>query len=262
MNAPWQDVRCASIPVGDVPILADLRREPGIRVSYESGRAWICWDDGPDAAMTRRVLVERLLPLGDVEIFLLRDGRWYRPGQALPAFDVPASVGAGGFALGRAIVPERLELTRPGPDRPRTVPLRLMRDDREIARAATGARCRLDALAGWAELAPSAWIRSLSGVWVVSPEGEAEVLLLGPAMRLPAGYESVRFWGADVLIPLGYRAEPELTERALRDALGAGDDDLVVFEEDGPGLVPRGMFRPLSRASIRLAAAEAGGGRP
>jgi hypothetical protein len=129
-------------------------------------------------------------------------------------------------------------------------------------------RCRLADLAAWADWAPSVWIESLSGAWCAStaeePDG-AEVLLLGAAhtaaraesrppgsIRLPA-FDGRRFWGSDVLIPLGYRAEPELCQRALGAAVGAGPDDLVVLAADGPELIPRRAFRPLSRASIRLA---------
>ena len=38
------------------------------------------------------------------------------------------------------------------------------------------------------------------------------------------------------------------------------DHAVVVFDGDGPERIPRGAFRPLSRASIRLAVARAGAG--
>ena len=48
-------------------------------MTVAGGRAWICWDDGPAAETTRRVLVERLLPLIGVEIFSSRGRHWHRP---------------------------------------------------------------------------------------------------------------------------------------------------------------------------------------
>jgi hypothetical protein len=146
-----------------------------------------------------------------------------------------------------------------------------VRDDRESVRPAAAVRCRLAHLAEWAERAPSAWIESLSGTRCAaagSDPGEAEVLLLGPSLRLPSPRDALRFWGNDVLIPLGYRAVPELTERALHGAVGAAPDELVVLDDEGPELIPRRAFRPLTRASIRLAMAAGepapapGGGRP
>ena len=42
---------------------------------------------------------------------------------------------------------------------------------------------------------------------------------------LPAGE---RFWGEEVFLPLGYRPDPELPESALRTALGAGEEELLI----------------------------------
>src|SRR5262245_7031157 len=116
MTPRWQDVRCASIPVEDLPVLADLRREPGIRVTIAQDRAWVCWDDGTGSEATRRILVGRLLPLAGVEIFASRDGRWHRPGESLPAFHVPIGDGSTGHALDRLILPEPLVASRPEGD--------------------------------------------------------------------------------------------------------------------------------------------------
>lgn len=283
MTAPWQDVRCASIPEEALSALADLRDEPGIRVTIVGGRAWVFWDDGPASEATRRIVVDRLLPLSGVEIFSRRDGRWHRAGERLPAFELPADAGGAGVPLGRVVLPGPLAIVAPGGEPPRPVKLHLVRDDREIARPAAAMRCRLGPLAEWAELAPSAWIASLQGAWC-GPDGggadEAEVLVIGPVgvdartkpkppaiVGLPAIAGALRYWGEGVLIPMGFRAEPELGERALRDAVGADRDDIVALDEVGPELIPRRAFRPLSRASIRMAFAGApraasGGGPP
>jgi hypothetical protein len=257
MTAPWQYVRCASIPESELPILADLRREGSIRVTIARGRAWVCWEDGPDAEATRCILVERLLPLVGVEIFSWSGRTWQRPGECLPAFDLPIGEGPGGDQLDRLILPEPLEIVPPDGDSPRPVPLLLTRDDRP--RPATALRCRRGRLAAWADWAPTAWIESISAAWS-APAGEgpdkSEVLLMGPTNRLPHAEDGLRFWGHEVLIPLGYRAEPELSDRALREVVGAAPEDLVVVDEEGPELIPRQAFRPLRRATIRLAVAD------
>jgi hypothetical protein len=193
-----------------------------------------------------------------VEIFTWHDGRWHRPGERLPAFDVPIGDASRGVPLDRVILPEPLRIQPPQGEPPRPVRLRLVRDDRGGFRPARAVRCRLGPLADWAERAPSAWIESLSGarcVPIKGDPGEAEVLVLGPAGggRLPAFDGGLRYWGDEVLSPLGYRAEPALVEPALRDAVGARPEELVVLDEAGPELIPRQAFRPLSRASIRLA---------
>jgi MoxR-vWA-beta-propeller ternary system domain bpX2 len=260
MTSTWQDVRCASIPESELRVLADLRREGGIRVTIARGRAWVCWDDGPDAEATRRNLVERLLPLAGVEIFSRSGRAWRRPGECLPAFSLPVVEGPDGDRLDRLILPEPLEIVPPDADPPRPVPLRLTRDERAGARPATALRCRPGPLAGWADRAPSAWIESVSAAWCAPAgwgPGEPEVLLIGPANRLPHVDDGLRFWGDKVLIPLGYRAEPELSDRSVRDVVGAGPDDLVVVDEEGPELIPRQAFRPLRRATIRRAVAVA-----
>lgn len=271
MNPRWPDIRCASIPVEGLSALADLRREPGLRVLVVGARAWIRWDDDPhadasdhDSSGALPPLLRRLLALPGAEVFIPGErGRWHRPGESLPAFHVPTAIGKAipdGSPLDSVVLPDRIQPEAPDRIPPAAVPLRLVRDDSGRPRPATAQRCRLKALAGWADAAPSAWIEALSAAWTPSPSGdpgEAEVLLLGPAARLPSVPGGTRFWGATVFIPLGYCASPALGEPALRSAVAAGPDDLVVLDERGHELVPRGTFGRLSRASLRLALARA-----
>lgn len=131
--------------------------------------------------------------------------------------------------------------------------------------------CRLETLADWADRETSARINSLSGAWIADPDGGAgrcEVLVLGEPGTLSASLGGTRFWGIDVVIPLGFRPEPDLPEPALRRLVGAGPDDLVLLDFEGYERIPREVIRPLTRAGIRLARAAStaersrGGGRP
>jgi hypothetical protein len=72
--------------------------------------------------------------------------------------------------------------------------------------------------------------------------------------RLPSIPGSVRYWGEDVLVPLGYRPDPDLASKTLRAAAGAADDELLLLDEAGAELVPREAFLALTRASVRLGA--------
>ncbi len=80
---------------------------------------------------------------------------------------------------------------------------------------------------------------------------EDEVMLLGRGLPVVAG--GVRFWGIRVLVPLGFRADPDLPEPALRRSLRVAEDALLVLEADGVEVVPREAFRRVTRAGLRLA---------
>ncbi len=262
MTPRWQDVCCASIPAADLPVLADLRRLPGIRLSVREDRAWIRWDADSDS--TRRVMIERLLPLPGVEMFARHDGHWYRPGESLPEFRIPIGDGSDGVPLERMIFPRPMTASAPEDTSPEPIALRVVRDARGLARPAAMVCCRLDRLAEWAEQETSARIASLMGTWVPGPHGGTElveVLVLGDGGSLPASLGGTRYWGMDVMIPLGFRADPELSGSALRRLAGASPDDLVILEDAGYERIPRGAFRPLSRAGIRLARAGIVSGR-
>ena len=135
MSPTWQDVCCASIPAQDLPILADLRRRPEIRVSMVGDRAWICWD--PELESLRRILVERLLPLSRVEMFARRGGHWYRPGDHLPAFGLPIGDANAGLPLKNVLFPRPMTVAS-STSHETTTPstLRLVRDLRNQHRPA------------------------------------------------------------------------------------------------------------------------------
>jgi hypothetical protein len=107
-------------------------------------------------------------------------------------------------------------------------------------------QCGLKALSAWAETIPSSRFATLRAALA----GDA-VMLIGP--RLPTIAEGERYWGTRVLIPLGFRAEPDLPDDAIRRALGVAAEDILLLAPRGYEVIPGRVFRPLTRAGIRLA---------
>jgi hypothetical protein len=261
-TATWKDVRCVCLPVNDLEVLADLRGRPEIRVTVAGERAWVCWP--VDSDLMPEILARRILPLEGVEMFTERGGEWYRPGEHLPAFDVPFRAGAAGVALDRIVIPSKLSAQRPQGSLTDRLRVRLVHDERQEARPATALRCSLRVLCAWAERATTSQLSCLQGAWRRASDGEeadAEALILGFPGRLPLLQESVRYWGTDLLVPLGFRVDPDLPEPAIRRVVGAGTGDLVVGDEDGFELIARVAFKPLTRASVRLAQNGSAGSR-
>jgi hypothetical protein len=115
-----------------------------------------------------------------------------------------------------------------------------------VPRPATALACALDDLRRWGDAATTA---ELASVRAARSEGRA--VLLGD--RLPVVPGAVRYWGDDLLVPVGHRPDPDLPPAVLRDAVGAGGDELVLLDEGGADVIPRGAFAPLTRAGLRLA---------
>ncbi len=217
-------------------------------------RAWVCWP--ADSEMIPEVLIGQILPLEGVELFTERGGHWYRLGEHLPAFGVPFRDGTDGVLLDRLLIPGTLSAQRPERRLSDALRVGLVRDDRQVFRPATAFLCSLRVLFVWAEQASSSQLTSLQGAWRIASDGEerdADAFVLGTAGDLPLLPESVRYWGTDLLVPVGFRADPDLPEPAFRRVVGAGVGDLVVLDVDGFELIERDAFKPLSRAGIRLA---------
>jgi hypothetical protein len=236
MALPLDEVCCASVPLPALAALAGLRCLPGLRAALDAHRAWVLWEAGNEEVL------RAVLPLAGAELYLRREGLWYRLGSRLPSFNLP--VDAGTVPLHQALVPEPVCPTPPPEARPCPREVRLVRDNRP--RPATGLECTLVALARWADRATAA---ELGAVEAARAGGRALVL----GSTLPALAGATRLWGGQVLIPLGYRPEPALPEGALREALGIGDDEIAVLSAGGTDVVPRAAFRPLTRAGVRLA---------
>jgi hypothetical protein len=85
-------------------------------------------------------------------------------------------------------------------------------------------------------------------------------LLLGSALPTVPG--STRYWGHQLLVPIGFEVRPSLPEATLLEALGDSDSEILrVVPDDREGdspefaveAIPLGAFRRLTRAGVRLA---------
>jgi hypothetical protein len=244
MTTPLHEVCRASLPREALPALADLRARSGVKVALEGERAWVSWPEGDEEVL------RRVLPLSGAELYVRRAGHWHRFGRHLPAFGAePASEPQ---ALDRVLFPAPVQPLPASAGAMQPVRLRLARDHRP--RRATAALCGLAELSAWADTVPTARLEALSGV-----RRGGQVFLLGD--RLPPGGE--RFWGEDVLVPLGCQPDPDLPESAVRAALGAAEEELLLVKLAPGNLaevegIPRRALEPLSRAGLRLAQREAG----
>lgn len=240
--------------MGDLRVLADLRARAEIRVLVVGDRAWVRWQG--DAALTSEILPGRILPLEGVELFCERAGGWYRLREHLPALGVPFRTDEEGVGLDRLLIPAKLSAQRTSGSLPERLRIGMVRDEGQGIRLATAVRCSLKAIFLWAEETTSQEISRLRGAWWHGAAGgqeEGEVFVFGEPGSLPHLVDSVRYWGTDLLVPLGFRSDPDLPSEAIRSAAGAGAGDLLVIDEHGIELIDLEAFEPLSRAGIRLA---------
>lgn len=239
MNADLDKVGLASIPSNRLDVLAVLRRDPGITVSVRGDRAWVAWDPG------RVPVARRLLPVEGVALYHLRDGRAYRFGAWLPSPDVPGDLGPTAVALVRALVPGPAAIHDASAIRIRPTTLGLARDDSPRPTAAL--ICSLADLGAWADRATRTEIESVQAALT-----DDLAVLVGD--RLPFPPRARRFWGTRVLVPLGWRCEPDLRESALAGVFGLGEHDRAIIHEGGAvEVLPGDVLRPLTRGAVRLA---------
>jgi hypothetical protein len=223
MASLLDDVCCACLPADALGRLATLRTHAGIRVRLAGDRVWLWWTAGDTAVL------ERVLALHGAEVFAPHGDRWYRPGQHLPAFEVPAESET--RPLVQVLTPDfvRAESGQPRVD---SVALGLVRDDQP--RAAAALCCHLSDLAGWAERATSKQLAALEAIHA----GES-VLLRGS--RLPPLAAGQRYWGRAILIPLGFRFRLDLSEGVLREALRLQAHEIALFCSPLPCTQGRGV---------------------
>lgn len=235
---PLEACRAARVPAAGIALLASHRVAGGISVTV-GDPAWVTWEgQRPDVIAT-------ILSIPGAELFEPRDGRWRRPGERLPAFGLPPKGDA--VPLDRAILPAPFTGVELSKRELRRVALQLVRC--EVPRPTTAIRCPIAALQRWADGALTSDIANING----ARNGDACWLL---GNKLPTIADAERFWGDRVLIPLGFRVEPDWPESALREAAAVGPDELLVLTTDTTEAIPNDTFRPLTRAAIRRASRE------
>jgi hypothetical protein len=236
MTRPLQDVCCASLPRQALAALVAVRDLPGVCVAMCGDQVVVRWEPGEERAL------DAVLPVAGVELYVQRDGLWYRYGQHLPAFDFPAQ--ADYRPLHQVVTPAPACPVTTGLPSLQPVALTLVTDPRP--RPATALRCGLTELARWADTVPAGRLAALQAA-----RCEGRVLLVGT--RLPPLLGGERFWGTVVLVPLGRRPDPDLPASAIRAALGVDEADLLLLTTDGAEVIPTSAFQTLARAQLRQA---------
>jgi hypothetical protein len=111
---------------------------------------------------------------------------------------------------------------------------------------ASALECTLGDLLKWADVATTGELAAVRA----ARSGDRAILLIPQRVSIPS---ATRYWGEDVLVPVGFRPEPDLPPATLRAAVEAEPDELVFLKAEGTEIVPRGAFEPLTRAGVRLA---------
>ena len=199
--------------------------------------AWVRWPSG------RAEFVRCLLPVSGVTFFSRRDGLWFPFGSRLPTNDAPPD--GDGLPAAAILVPRRFEPILPEAVTRESVLLRVVRGGG--TRPSSALVCTIGALLKWANAATTAELAA-----VRAARSDDRVILLGGL--LPSIPAATRYWGDDILVPIGFRPEPDLPAVALREVAGAAADELLLLDESGAEVIPRTAFEPLTRAGIRLAA--------
>lgn len=234
----WDAVTEAYIPVGDLACLAPLRSRSDIRVRVADDVAWLCW------TTSRAEAIRELLPRPGAEFFTTAKGQRYRLGSRLPTGEAPPEGEA--RPLATALLPAAATPTEPDAIDLGGVELRLVRCD--VPRPTVALVCPLEALRDLADRATTAELAGVSGLL----SGDRAILF---GEKLPSVPGAVRFHGGGVLIPIGFRIQPDLSETIVRSAVGLDGADVLLITESGIEAIPRARAEPLTRAGLRLAIA-------
>jgi hypothetical protein len=207
-----------------------------LRAALAGQHAWLRWDAGNER------VTQAVMPIHGAVLYRFHDGRWYRFGHTLPAFDFPGDLDY--QPLAHVLFPAPVQPIPAATPVARPVRLTLERDDRP--RQTSGLVCPLKALLAWADTVPTARLAAVEGVAM-----DKRILLIGENMPMLDG--SLRLWGHEVLIPLGYAPAPALPESALKEAAGLQDGEVLLWLPERTDVIERSLLAPLTRAGLRLA---------
>lgn len=182
--------------------------------------------------------------MSGVEFFARDDEHWYPLGRHLPEFGIPRDLDDNSIPLASALVPAPIDVPASKRVLPRPAPLCLIRD--EDVRPPSACRCRLKTLLAWATTVPPSRLKATRAAIA----GDLVMMLGSPLPAIPDG---TRYWGATVLVPLGFRTDPGLSEPAIRRALGVSATDIVLLTLDGYEVIASTVFKPLTLGGLRLA---------
>jgi hypothetical protein len=231
----WQRARAARLPAESLSALAPLRDRDEIRVHLGEAECWVTWGE------SHFRVVALLLSAPGVEFAFEEKGQWFRVGSRLPLASGPPR--QAGKRLSQVLIPQRFTAELPEVEpKPERFPLTLVRGG--PPQRPTAIRCPLRDLLHWSEGATNFQLRSLRA----AHSGD-EVLLLG--RDLPTVTGATRFWGDDLLIPVGCRVEPDLPPATVRSIFGTLDDEFLVIETTSAEKIRRELFQPLIRAGLR-----------
>lgn len=236
---PLRDVSAARLPAAGLGALAAVRNRDGVGVLQQGETVWVFWPAG------RQEVVRCLLAVPGVVFFARRDGNWFRFGSLVPTGDEPPA--GEGRPIAAVLVPARFEPLAPEPHT--LTPFRLTVVRGGAPKPATALLCTVNDLLKWADEATTAELTAVRAARC----GDRAILL---GSRLPVLASATRFWGKDVLVRIGFRAEPALNDDALREAVGVTGEELLLLDETGAEVIPRVAFEPLTRAGVRLGARE------
>jgi hypothetical protein len=233
-------VRCASLPKEALPALVKLRCSD-VRVAVTPTLTWVRWPDGNEEA------VRILFTIKGAKLYVERDGIVYPLGGYLPATDVPPVQTF--EPLAACITPAPLGAEPV--DSPPLEPLRLTLVPDQHQRRTTAMLCNLATLKEWVK---SPAVSHLLLDSLRAARCRDLVLLIGK--RLPLLASCTRLCGSEVLVPIGYRTEPDLPESLARAALGVAAEEILVLTDRGGDIVPKRVLQPMSRIGVCQAIAE------
>jgi hypothetical protein len=239
MHAPelWRAVSAARLPSGGLSALASVRDQKDVRVLRAGEVAWVRWPEGQSE------VVQCLLPVHGIEFFIQSAGLWFRFGHSVPTNDAPPP--GEGVSVAAILAPNRFEPLPPTEQTWSPIVLTVVRGGELKSTAAIV--CTISELLKWADRATTAELATVRAAHC----GERAVLL---GKQLPTIPTALRYWGKQVLMPLGFRAEPDLPEAALRGAVGVSEDELLVLNETRAEVIPLAAFESPTRAGVRLGA--------